>query len=543
MKEDCLQVNISASFVIEPLQDYLDYWCKEFELNVNITVGPYNQVFQQLLDPSSHFNQNAGISCLFIRIEDWLRDQTDKSVSYQVDFLTKIYFDFKKAIIQSKQFAVAPSIVCIIPLSPSHSFSSETAEQIIELNKKIDIFLRAVPGFYVVDQSEIVSLYEVEEVFDTKSDVVAHIPFTQEFYAALGTFLARKMRAYRTTPYKVIAVDCDNTLWRGICGEDGAANVVVDEHYGYVQNFILEKYKQGFLIVLCSKNNEDDVWEVFDKNAEMLLKREHIAAHRINWNPKPGNLMSIATELNLGISSFIFLDDSYFEIEQMSVSCPNVLSVILPEDPSTFSGFLNHIWEFDLFYVTEEDIQRNELYKAEKQRKDEQDSYEYLKDFLQSLSIKTLLHELDEKDLERALQLTLRTNQFNLNGLRKTRDEILRYINNPTTLKWIIEVEDRFGNYGLVGLLLAKEDQNKLIIETFLLSCRVLGRNIEDYILSELTSLCLSKGFNSIIAEFRLTEKNIPFTEFLERTNWLEDKQGNSYTYSVKKHELIGSEK
>jgi FkbH-like protein len=543
MEEDYLQVNISASFVIEPLKDYLEYWCEEFQLKVNLALAPYNQVFQQLLDRNSRINQGTGINFLLIRLEDWLRDQTTTSSSYQVELVKKIYEDFTKAILQSKQYAVAPSIICIIPLSPSHSFSPEIAEQIVELNRKLDTFLRAVPGFYVIDHNEIVTLYDVEEVFDPTSDEIAHIPFTQDFYAALGTFLARKIRAYITPPHKVIALDCDNTLWRGICGEDGAANVVVDKNYGFIQRFMIEKYKQGFLLVLCSKNNEDDVWEVFNNNAGMLLKREHIAAYRINWSPKPENMMNLATELKLGINSFIFLDDSSFEIEQMSINCPDVLSITLPEDASTFSSFLNHIWEFDLFNLTEEDIQRNALYKAEKQRTDEQGNYEYLKDFLQSLNIKTLLHELGEKDLERALQLTLRTNQFNLNGLRKTREDILRYIHSPAALKWIIEVEDRFGNYGLVGLLLAKEDQNKLIIETFLLSCRVLGRNIEDNILAELISFSISKGLDAIKAEFRLTEKNRPFTKFLERTNWLEDKQGNSYTYPVKKYELISSEK
>ena len=529
-----LRVNLCASLVIEPLQDYLTYWCKEYELNVNISFAPYNQVFQQLLNPKSPFNQNNGVNILFIRIEDWLRDQTDKSTYEQVDFLNKTFLDLTEAIEQSRRNNIVPYLIGIVPLSTFYSFSLEVADQIVELNQKLYSLLRTMAGFYLLDLNKIGALYDIEEMFDPKSDEIGHLPFTQEYYAALGTFLARKIRAYISPPYKVIALDCDNTLWKGVCGEDGPMDVIIDTNYAYVQEFLLEKYKEGFLLVLCTKNNEDDVWEVFNRNEGMILKREHLAAHRINWNPKSGNLTSIAKELNLGVDSFIFLDDSNFEIEQMSFSCPEVLSINLPEDTSTFFSFLNHIWEFDIFSVTEEDLQRNNLYKAEKQRKEEQGNYEYLKDFLESLNIKTDLHQLEEKSLDRALQLTLRTNQFNLNGIRRTREEILEYIENPTTLKWIIEVEDRFGNYGLVGLLLAKEIQNTLVIETFLLSCRVLGRNIEDFVLSELKTFCIFKGLDIIKAKFRLTAKNKPFTEFLVRTNWIEDNQNNTYNYLVK---------
>jgi FkbH-like protein len=296
----------------------------------------------------------------------------------------------------------------------------------------------------------------------------------------------------------------------------------------------LEKYGEGFLLVLCSKNNEDDVWEVFDHHPQMKLKREHIAAHRINWSPKSGNLVSVSKELNLGLDSFIFLDDSNFETEQVSVSCPEVFSLTLPEDADTFFSFLNHIWEFDIFQVTGEDRQRNQMYKAEKERKEEQANYAYLNDFIQSLNIEINLHSLEEKDRDRALQLTLRTNQFNLNGIRKTREDIQHAMQQEGTLNWIIDVKDRFGDYGIVGLLLARETQTTLIIDTFLLSCRVLGRNIEDFILAELEKYCVIKKLDIILAYFRSTPKNQPFLDFLTRTGWVADHQTNTYSFLIK---------
>lgn len=533
-EQDHLKVSLCASFIVEPLQDYLEYWNNEFGLNTNIAVAPYNQVFQQLLDPGSLLNQNQGINILFIRVQDWLRDQMDTPPSEQSHFLEKTYSLFTEAIQKLRKTTTTPFLIGIVPLSPSYSFSFQTATHVEEINRKLYAFLKNIPFFYPLDLIEIATLYQVEEIFDPKSDELGHIPFTQEYYAALGTYLWRKIRAYKSASYKVIALDCDNTLWKGICGEDGTLNVIIDKNYAYLQQFLLEKYKEGFLLVLCSKNNEKDVWDVFDRHPQMILKQENIAAHQINWSPKPGNLATIARDLNLGLDSFIFLDDSNFEIEQVLISCPEILSLHLPEDSDTFFSFLNHIWAFDLFQVTEEDLQRNNRYQAEKQRKQEQINYGHLNDFLHSLNIQVNLYPLEEKNIDRAVQLTLRTNQFNLNGIRKTAEEITKVIHNKEGVNWIVDVKDRFGDYGTVGLLLSKTVQDSLVIDTFLLSCRVLGRNVEDFVLAQLQKYCALYGLQLIKAQYQPTSRNKPFSEFLVRTNWLADDKTSSYCFVLK---------
>ncbi|MEJ7675697.1 MAG: hypothetical protein WKF59_24065 [Chitinophagaceae bacterium] len=220
-EQDHIAISLCASFIADPLDDYLKYWSKEFELDVKITFAPYNQVFQQLLDPKSLLNQNTGISVLLIRVEDWLRDQKESLPSEQTYFLNHTYLTFIEAIKQSSKSSIAPFLVGIVPLSSSHSFPLQTATDIVEINSKLTAFLKDIPSFYSIDLTKIAALYEVEEMFDTKSDELGHIPFTQEYYAALGTYLWRKIRAYKSPLYKVIALDCDNTLWKGICGEDG----------------------------------------------------------------------------------------------------------------------------------------------------------------------------------------------------------------------------------------------------------------------------------------------------------------------------------
>ena len=266
----------------------------------------------------------------------------------------------------------------------------------------------------------------------------------------------------------------------------------------------------------------------------MRLKREHIAAYRINWDPKPQNLLSIAKELNLGINSFVFLDDNEFETDQMSQSCPDVLSLTLPDEDESFSEFLNHIWAFDYFRITDEDRKRNEMYRVEKQRKNEEGNFQTLKDYLKSLEIKVDIKTPEAKDLDRAVQLTLRTNQFNLNGIRKTPEEVTGFMKNQDSICRIIDVKDRFGEYGIVGLVLAKINGNALDVETFLLSCRVLGRNVEGTILAELENYCIEKNLEKLNLHFQQTQKNKPFQEFLESTEWIKDSNTNVHSKNIK---------
>lgn len=537
--EDCslptpvLPVNICASFTIEPLQEYLEYWNNEMELNIQLNFAPYNQVFQQLLNPNSLLNKNGGINVLFIRVEDWLRDQTHQLPAEQMDFINGTYQELIEAIGHARRITVKPFLIGIFPLSFPHSLETEAAIHIKETNHKLESAIKKIDWFHLLDFNEIASLYDVGEMYDSKSDEIGHMPFTQEYYAVLSTFLARKISAYKGPSYKVLALDCDNTLWKGVCGEVGALHVTIDDNYTYLQEFLLKKYNEGFLLALCSKNNEDDVWEVFDRHPKMKIKREHIAAHRINWQSKSDNLVGISKELNLGLDSFIFLDDSEFEVEQISLIRPEVLSIALPEDPTGFFSFLNHIWAFDHFQVTKEDGQRNNMYKAEKHRQEEQVNYASLDDFLQTLNLQVTPGSLQEKDLERAVQLTQRTNQFNLNGIRKTREELANAIRQQNTLNRIIGAKDRFGDYGIIGLLLAKEIQGTLVLESFLLSCRVLGRNVEDFVLSELRSYCVVRQLHTITALFRHTGKNKPFIEFLSRTGWVADIQTNTYSFLI----------
>ena len=457
----------------------------------------------------------------------------------QIAFLDSTYLELIESLKKANENSFIPFLIGIVSVYSESSCAVEIIDHIKKLNAELCLVISGLYRMNLIDLDKIAGLYGVTDLYDSKSDEIGHIPFTQEYYAAIGTYLSRKINAFKGPSYKVIALDCDNTLWKGICGEIGAMNVTIDENFSSLQEFVLEKYSEGFLLVLCSKNNKEDVWEVFDNHPHMKLKREHITAHRINWDIKSNNLLSISEELNLSIDSFVFIDDNEFEVEQMTRNCPNVLSISLPDEVSTFSEFLNHIWAFDVFHVTEEDTRRNKMYRIEKERNDEQVKHSSIEDFLISLDLKINIRPLENNDVDRAAQLTLRTNQFNLNGIRKTPHEVSSLIGREDFLTRIIEVSDRFGDYGIVGLVIANKMQNELVVETFLLSCRVLGRKVEDAILSELENYCRVHALNSIKLLFQPTLKNKPFQEFLSGKEWFEDAEAKNYYHPIKISEQI----
>lgn len=526
-KHNLTEVVLCSSFVIDPVSEVMEYWNEEYDLNLSISLAPYNQIFQQLLNPDSQLRLNPGINVLFIRPEDWINQQKQLSESEQIKLIDSTQEKFMAAFNLSREITVKPCFVVLV--EPTNSISATpVGKAILSVNEQLKSYFDSMAGCYQIDVQTAMKLYEVEQIFDETTDQIGHMPFTEEAYAALATLISRKIRSWKTDPYKVIALDCDNTLWGGICGELGAENVVIDEHYQLLQQFMLDRYSEGFLLVLSSKNNEADVWDVFNSRSEMILKREHIAAYRINWEHKFENIRSMAEELNVSPSSFIFIDDSPFEIEQMEAGSPEILALELPENPLLFDSFLKGNWAFDRLRITEEDVLRNEMYRAQKKRTEALEKVGiHMEEFLKSLEIQIEVRNLDESQLERAVQLTQRTNQFNANGNRLRLDDIYARFNRSGYLNWSVNVSDKFGSYGLVGIILAHHDAGNLIVTTFLLSCRVLGKEVETALYNRLKDYAAANGLIEVQFDFVATDKNKPFEHFLNNVQHISTAKEN----------------
>ena len=529
--QKAVHLAVSATFTSEPIEDYIKWWCNQFNIDITAEFAPYNQVFQQLLDSESMLSKNDGLNLLLVRFEDWIRnDDSEENIQY-----LKLEENFEKLIkILENRKSRIPCFVGVYPVSTHLALSESMVNYIRNMNNRWKEALNGIENIHVIDFNSLDHLYGIYEIFDEKKDSIGHLPFSDEYFAAMGTFIARKICSWKRQQFKVIVLDCDNTLWSGICGEDGELGVTVDKDFSVLQKLMLEKYNSGMLLALCSKNNEQDVWKVFEKNPQMLLKKEHFVSWRINWQPKSENIKAMARELNLGLDSFIFIDDNPVECSQVMEECPMVLTIQLPNDTSKIPAFLEHIWAFDVFKVTEEDRSRTKMYVAEKKRQELQENPITLDEFINSLDLKMSINLLDMSQLGRVAQLTQRTNQFNLSTIRRTEEEIESLLRNHGMKCWVVEVADRFGDYGLVGVIITKDQGKSLFIDTFLLSCRVLGRGVENAILNTLGNYCKENNVESFGASFYPTQKNQPFKEFLERSNWVVvENLGESITYRL----------
>lgn len=461
--------------------------------------------------------QNSGLYNIFGIKKGLQREQTQKnSVAEHLPAEQRVYQnvkEFVKVLTAKAKSSSSPFLVLLCPPRPNSIFSENF---IRELEKYVQTKLSDISNIMTVTPEEIFQIYPLELYYDENTDRLGHIPYTSEFYSILATTIMRKLNAYERSPYKVVVLDCDNTLWDGVCGEVGPEGIKLEEGRKQLHHLMLELRKSGFLLCLCSKNAEEDVLRVFDEREDLPLKKEDLVTWKINWEPKSKNLSQLSDELNLGLDSFIFIDDNPVECAEVRANCPQVLTVQLPEKDEEIPGFLNHMWAFDVLDVTTEDKKRTALYQQNIKRKEFQKSATTLRDFIDGLELEIKLLPPEKEYLPRIAQLTQRTNQFNFTTIRRKQPEIEDLLKEGDLKCLLCEVNDRFGNYGQVGLILYREADNLLMVDTFLLSCRVLGRGVEHYLVSKLGEIAAEKGIDIVEITYLKTEKNEPALNFIE---------------------------
>lgn len=506
-------IAVAATFTAEPLNDSLAFWMRHLGFPYEIRFAPYNQVFQQLLDPASLLGSNrGGFNVLLIRFEDWARyrDGAESGLAVLEENARRLVSSAQS------QRSDSPLLLAICPASPGFLAGAEGAEIQRAMEKVVLMGLRDAPGVHLILPAEVEGLYPVREVHDPHGDELGHVPYTPVYFAALGTLLARRIHALRTTPYKVIALDCDETLWRGICGEDGPEGVEIDPPRRDLQDFMVQQHESGVLLALVSKNNMEDVIDTFRAHPEMPLRPEHFVSWRINWEPKAANLRALAEELELGLDSFILVDDNPKECTEVRASCPEVLALALPRDASEFPRFLRDVWAFDRPRVTEEDRRRTALYARRLERARAEKETGSLEEFLASLQLEVEIHPMLPEELPRVAQLTQRTNQMNFTTIRRSESEIRALVESGQAECWTVNVTDRFGSYGLTGVVIFTARRGVLAVDTFLLSCRVLGRGVEHRVLAALGQAAERRGLAFVDVPFARTPRNLPALLFLE---------------------------
>jgi FkbH-like protein len=361
---------------------------------------------------------------------------------------------------------------------------------------------------------DIQELYPVGEVHDPHGDELGHLPYTPEFFAALATAIARKIHAILRPPYKVVALDCDDTLWAGICGEDGPRGVALDAPRRELQEFMAGLRRSGMLLVLASRNNEDDVVETFQAHPEMPLDLEDFAARRIDWSSKSANLRALARDLDLASESFILIDDDSKECTEAQAGAPEMLAIPLPARAEEIPAFLRHVWAFDRARVTEEDRLRHVLYQQRARRARAEQSSASLEEFIASLELEVKIAPMESHQVARVAQLTQRTSQMNATSTRLTEAGILELARSGAECL-TVEVKDRFGNYGLAGVMIFRVEGAALVVDTFLASCRVLGRGVEHGMVARLGEIARQHGLARVEIPLTATARNRPAALFL----------------------------
>lgn len=513
-------VALSASFTAEPLVPAFRFWFRELGIAGRVEVAPYGQVLQELLNPASGLSTNSrGANVVLLRIRDWLRELPDdraRAGDFARQYLAETAQEFERAVRAHRAQARTETVVVLCPsvISPA----SELDRALAETEDQVQNALRGVPGLQVLAAEEFHELYGVSaaQIDDPLRDKLAHVPYQDSYLCTLATIVMRRVQRRLGGPKKVVVVDCDNTLWKGVVGEVGAEGIEIDEQHRLLHQALDRLSRSGVLVCLCSKNEESDVWRVFETRDDLGLRREQIVAAMINWQPKSENVRRLASRLNLGLDSFIFVDDNPVECAEVAAACPEVLTLNWPLDPDRARRLLDHTWELDSTEGTREDQQRTRLYQEEFQRQALQEQTLTFRDFLDRLDLVVDVAPLASEDLRRAAQLTHRTNQFNFTTRRREETDLQALLAQGGHDVLTVRVRDRFGDYGLVGLVITDLVDDLLEVDTFLLSCRVLGRGVEHRMAAELGRLARERGLRAVKMRVERTKRNAPARSFLE---------------------------
>jgi FkbH-like protein len=341
---------------------------------------------------------------------------------------------------------------------------------------------------------------------------------------ALAEYYSRLLSAFVGFRKKCIVLDLDNTLWGGTLGEDGVEHLQLSDDgpgkaFQDMQRILLDFHETGTLLAICSKNDELPAMAALREHPGMLLRPDHFASIRINWQNKAANLREIAAELNLDLNSFVFLDDSELEREEIRRLAPTVTIPDLPKDPSEYPSFLAQLSYFDALTTTEDDRRRGQMYIEDRARRTLAQTSNSLEDFLKGLQIQVVLRRGDRKSIVRLAQLSQRTNQFNLTTRRYTESDILALLEKKDWRLYGVLVSDRIGDSGVSGAASVEVDiaTKTARLDTFLVSCRVLGRGIESAFLAGICSELKSAGIETLVADYIPTEKNRVAKDFLPK--------------------------
>ena len=515
---------ILRSSTVEPILPVLRAYAFVGGIDLTVHVGQFNSYSQELLDESSTlYAACPDAVILAVQAEDIAGGKTAGATGEFVEHVTQHFHGWIEAFRARTHASLIIHSLEAPVVSSDGIFNSQLvdnqADAIHQINRNLRRLACQHRGVYVLDYDGLVARHGREHWRDERKWLTARLPVAAPNLAALAREWMRFLAPLAGRVAKAVAVDLDNTLWGGVIGEDGISGIQVGPEYpGAVyqalQRALLDLTRRGILLAVCSRNDPQDAMEVLAGHPGMLLRPEHFAAMRINWNEKSGNLREIAAQLNIGLDSIAFLDDNPVERQQVRDEAPEVMVLELPDHPMGYAGAVRDFPAFERLTLAEEDRQRNGYYAAERERAALKLGAATHEDFFRSLEQEAEIALVDRFTLARVAQLTQKTNQFNLTMRRYTEQQIDELARRQGWQVLALRLRDRYADNGLVGVAITHDEGGGCRIDTFLLSCRVIGRTVETALLAYIAEAARERGARSLDGRFVPSKKNAPAKDF-----------------------------
>jgi FkbH-like protein len=539
-----LRVSLLSTWNIDLLSPLLVEALARAGLAATVEAGPFGQLSQAILDPRSPLYASPPDAVVLVpATEDLLEPLFSSLPSAFTPAAADALVDDRLAELRELAAVVLerlPNATCYVV-----AFGTDRAplEHVLDPNAPdrgqaaVERFVAGVralsaesPRVVVIDWDWAVRSWGWDAVRDDRLWYVGRMRLSPVGCAALAELTARHMAAYRGLARKVVALDLDGLLWGGIVGEAGVGGITIGGEgaglaHQELQRELLKLRDVGVLLVACSKNNASDAYEAFE-HSEMILRREHLAAERINWLDKATNLRELADELDLGLDSFVFLDDNPIERSWVRQACPEVLVPELPADPTGWPTLLRAAPWFARVTTTDVDRRRAAAYVEQRRRRELRETTASFEDFLASLEQQVAIEPVGERSLARTVQLCQRTNQFNLTTRRYTAADVQQMLADGDYELYTLAVTDRFGQSGITGVAILRHQGERTVIDSLLLSCRVLGRKVEDAFLAFVAERAVIRGSTTLVGLYEPTAKNVQTASFYPDRGFVPERPG-----------------
>jgi FkbH-like protein len=508
-----LDLKILSNITVNQLPPLLEYTLRKDGLNAYVETGEYDNIIQE----------SSGLNSSTIPVIIWELCNLKDGFVYELEYEDDNYYNKFLHKVQEEILIVFNNLYSsglVIFNTFSHFvFSTDSIRKtkferfVNQLNEFL--YEKAPLNVLLINIDKPLMKISKDSAIDWRGFYSSKSLYSVKYFKEYAGFIKPAILSKSGKSKKTLIFDCDNTLWKGIVGEDGIEKIELSAkdkngtYFKEIHLLALSLLKKGIILGICSKNNANDVDEVFEKRNDFLIRKDDLIVSKVNWNDKASNLQEMAKELNIGIDSFVFVDDSEFEINLINDKLPEVNTILVPQKLYDYPRLL--LSYTDLFFslnTTTEDTLRIKMYKQNVERTEAIGTTGNIEDYLASLEIKLNITLNDEQSLERIAQLTQKTNQFNLTTKRYGNGDIKHFFKSPQYDILSFSVDDKFGSFGITGLCILRYEKDTAILETLLMSCRVLGRNIEKAFLFEIVKFCRDKGLKSIHASFIKTHKN-----------------------------------